>query len=152
MKRLIVGLYLLFGLLLAGTITLAVRSYDGPVEERYSIRGERFLQERERDEEIGLTIRVPDRIETGEHRFAARLSTFAGPLRNASVAVRAMRISGDAEDRTVPLREEGPGLYAGTLPIPSPGTWMLQLSVRAGEIDTVRNWTAAAEARTDAVR
>jgi len=151
-KRLIAGLYLLFGLLLAGTITLAVRSYDGPVEERYSVRGEHYLAERERDEAIGLTVRVPDRIEPGENRFTAGLSTSAGPLRNASVEVRAMRIAGAGEDRTVPLREESPGLYAGTLPIPSPGTWMLQLSVRGEGIDTVRNWTVRTKARPDADR
>ncbi|GAB4362638.1 MAG: hypothetical protein Kow00128_02550 [Deltaproteobacteria bacterium] len=149
MKRLIVGLYLLFGLLLAGTILLAVRSYDGPVEERYSLRGERFLAERERDEAIGLTIRVPDRIARGETRFLALLSTAAGPLRDASVALRAMRISGGKEDRTVPLREEAPGRYAGILSLPSPGTWMLQLTVRGGGIDTVRNWTVRAEEGAD---
>lgn len=147
MKRLIVGLYLLFGFLLAGTILLAVRSYDGPVVERYSRRGEEFLADREREEALGLTIRVPDRLATGTHRFAAALSTSAGPLRDASATVRAMRISGPSEDRAVPLREEEPGLYTGNLRIPSPGTWMLQLAVRTETIDTVRNWTVAAEVR-----
>jgi len=145
-KRLIVGLYLLFGLLLVGTITLSVRSYDGPVEEHYSARGERFLQEREREEAIGLTIRVPDRIETGENRFAAALSTANGPLRNASVSIRAMRVRGPGEDREVSLREDGAGIYTGKLPIPTPGIWMLQLSVRGAAIDAVRNWIVSADA------
>lgn len=147
MKRLIVGLYVLFGLLLAGTITLAVRSYDGPVEERYSLRGERFLDDRERGEASGLTIRVPDRIATGSNRFAASLSTSAGPLQNAAVTVRAMRIRGPGEDREVHLREDGGGVYTGELRIPSPGIWMLQLAVRGEAIDTVRNWTVSADAR-----
>lgn len=148
MKRLIVCLYVLFSLLLAGTIILAVRSYDGPVEERYSLRGERFLEDREREEALGLTIRVPDLLATGSNRFAAALSTSAGPLRNASVTIRAMRIFGPSEDRTVPLREEEMGLYTGILPIPSPGTWMLALSVRSVPIDTVRNWTVTVHAGT----
>ncbi len=147
MKRLIVGLYVLFGLLLAGTITLAVRSYDGPVEERYSLRGERFLDDRERGEASGLTIRVPDRIATGSNQFAAALSTSAGPLQNAAVTVRAMRIRGPGEDREVHLREDGGGVYTGELRIPSPGIWMLQLAVRGEAIDTVRNWTVSADAR-----
>jgi len=144
-KQLIVGLYLLFGLLLAGTITLAVRSYDGPVEERYSLRGEEFLANREKEESLGLTIQVPDRIATGANRFAAALSTSAGPLRNASVKIRAMRIQGPGEDREVRLREEGAGVYTGELRIPSPGTWMLQLTVQSEAIDTVRNWTVTAD-------
>lgn len=147
MKQLIVGLYVLFGLLLAGTIALAIRSHDGPVEERYSLRGERFFDDREREEALGLTIRVPDRLATGVGRFAAALSTSAGPLRDASATVRAMRISGPSEDRAAPLREEDPGLYTGDLRIPSPGTWILQLAVRSGSIDTVRNWIVTAEAR-----
>jgi len=146
-KRLIVGLYILFGLLLAGTITLAVRSYDGPVEERYSLRGERFLDDREREDASGLTVRVPDRIATGANRFAAALSTSAGPLRDASVKIRAMRIRGPGEDREARLREDGAGVYTGELRIPSPGTWMLQLTVRSAAIDTVRNWTVFADAR-----
>lgn len=150
MKRLIAGLYVLFGLLLAGTIALAVRSYDGPVEERYSLRGERFLDDRAREEASGLTIRVPDRLFAGVNRFAAVLATSAGPLRNASVSIRAMRIRGPGEDREIPLREDGDGRYAGDLPIPSPGTWMLQLTVRSGSIDAARNWIVSADARPGA--
>lgn len=144
MKRLIAGLYLLFGFLLAGTILLAVRSYDGLVEEGYSRQGERFLADREREEEMGLTVSVPTRLDTGINRISTELSTRFGPLRGADAAMRAMRIRGPDDDREVHLREERPGLYTGDLRIPSPGTWMLQLTVEGGGIRARRNWFVTA--------
>lgn len=58
-----------------------------------------------------------------------------------------MRIHGPGDDREVRLREEEPGVYWGELGIPSPGTWMLQLTVEGGEVRTRRKWFVTAEGR-----
>lgn len=147
MNRLIPGLYLFFAALLGATVYLAATSYDGPVEDRYSERAETYLTDRETEEAMGLTVRVPTRLETGSNRIFAALSTRDGPLRGAAAAIRAMRIHGPGDDREVLLREEKPGVYAGVLGIPSPGTWMLQLTAEAGAVRTRRNWFVTAEAR-----
>lgn len=147
MNRLIPGLYLFFAALLGATVYLAVTSYDGPVEDRYSERAETFLADREREEAMGLTVQVPTRLETGNNRISAALSTRDGPLRGAAAAIRAMRIHGPGDDREVRLREEEPGVYWGELGIPSPGTWMLQLTVEGGEVRTRRKWFVTAEGR-----
>lgn len=147
MKRLIPGLSLFFTALLCATVYLAVRSHDGPVEDRYSERAEGYLADREREEAMGLTVVLPTRLETGSNRVSAGLSTRTGPLRGAAAAIRAMRIHGPGEDRDVRLREEEPGVYAGVLWIPSPGTWMLQFTAETGEVRTRRKWFVTAEAR-----
>lgn len=154
MKRLIPGLSLFFAALLGATVYLAVMSYDGPVEDRYSERAETYLADRETEEGMGLTVRVPTRLETGNNRISAALSTRTGPMRGAAAAIRAMRIHGPGDDREVRLREEEPGLYAGELRIPAPGTWMLQLTVEGGAVRTRRNWfvTAEAQAQSDVAR
>jgi nitrogen fixation protein FixH len=146
LKVLICGLHAFFALLLAATFYLASRAYDGLVEEGYFREAQEYLTAREGEETLGLSIRVPGMLSTGANRFAAVVSTVSGPLRGASADLRAMRISGPGEDRVVALREEEPGVYAGELLLPSPGRWLMRLSVDGDEIRTRRRWFVTAVA------
>lgn len=149
MKGLIVGLYAFFTLLLAASLYLAARSHDGLVEEGYFGEAQDYLASREREERLGLRIRVPGRLATGGNRVAAVLSTASGPLRGASAELRAMRISGPKEDQVVPLREVEPGVYAGEVRIPAAGTWLMRLSVDGEAVRTRRRWFVTADARPE---
>ncbi len=144
MKRLIVGINAAFVLLLGATIYVAAVSDEGLVEEGYYDRARRYLATKEMEEDLGLTIRVPGRLETGRNRLSAVIATSSGPLRGASAVLQAMRLSGPGEDRRTALREEEPGTYAGDLVLPGPGEWLLRLTVESGAVSTERRWLAAA--------
>lgn len=144
MKRLIVGINAAFALLLGATIYLAAVSDEGLVEEGYYDRARRYLAAKETEEDLGLTIRVPGRLEAGRNRLSAVIATSSGPLRGASAVLHAMRLSGPGEDARSPLREEAPGTYAGDLVLPGPGEWLLRLTIESGPVSTERQWLAAA--------
>jgi hypothetical protein len=150
LKGLICGLHAFFALLLAATFYLSSRAYDGLVEEGYFREAQEYLAAREGEETLGLRIRVPGTLSTGGHRMAAVVSLASGPLRGASAELRAMRISGSGEDRVVSLREEEPGVYAGEVLLPSPGKWLMLLSVDGDAIRARRRWFVTAEAGTEA--
>lgn len=146
MKGLVGGLYVLFLGLLALTIGIAATRDDGLVEDDYYRRATRYLPEREREECLGLNIRLPDRLETGRTRVAAVIAASDGPLRGAEASLRAMRLSGPADDRTFRLREESPGTYASDVLIPAAGVWMLDLTVDSPLVSARRRWIAKAAA------
>lgn len=148
MKGLVGGLYALFLGLLALTIGVAATSYDGLVEDDYYLRATGYLSEREREERLGLTVRVPGLLETGRTRIAAVVAASDGPLRGADASLRVMRLSGASDDRTYRLREEAPGTYASDVVIPVPGRWMLSLTVDGPTGSARRRWFATAAART----
>lgn len=133
-----------FLLLLATTLYLGSRHDEGLVDREYYETASRAFAERELEEREGFTVRVPDRYRVGENRFAAEIATKGGPLRDARVAVTAMRPGGTAQDRRVVLRDAAPGRYEGTVLLPSAGQWMLSLAVDAGEFRARRLWTVAA--------
>ena len=144
MKRLVAALFAAFALLIGATIYIAHRSWDGLVDRRYSEAGANEFAEREAEARAGFTAALPDRYRAGENRFRAVLSTSAGPLRGARVTLDAMRIGGPRDDRSVALREETPGAYAGDVFLPLPGRWTFSLSVDAAPLHPRRRWTAVA--------
>lgn len=144
MKRLIMGIHVAFMLLLAATIYVAAVSDEGLVEDGYYDRARRYLATKEMEEDLGLTIRIPGRLEAGRNRLSAVIATAAGPMRGAAAVLHAMRLSGRGGDVTSPLREEEPGTYAGDLVIPEPGKWLLRLTVECGPVSTERRWLATA--------
>jgi hypothetical protein len=147
MKTLLAGLYVLFAALLGLTFYVAVRSNDGLVEEDYYRKANGYLSLKETEENLGLTIRVPGRVETGRSRLSAEIATANGPLEGARATLRAMRLSGPGQDRTFPLREEAAGTYAAEIEIPSGGRWMLLLAVEGGGVRTERRWIATVGVR-----
>jgi len=144
MKKLIVGIYMAFVLLLGITIYVAAVSDEGLVEDGYYERARRYLATKELEEDVGLTIRVPGGLATGRNRLSAVVATSSGPLRGAAAVLHAMRLSGPGGDRTSLLREEEPGTYAGDLDLPESGEWLLRLTVASGPIRAERRWLAAA--------
>jgi nitrogen fixation protein FixH len=134
-----------FALLMGVTIYVANRSYDGLVERHYYRSASMEFTEREAEERAGLSVRLPDRYRAGTSRFAVNVGTGAGPLAGARASLTAMRISGEGEDRTFPLREEVPGTYAAQIVLPFPGRWMFALDVRGGALQVRRRWEAFAE-------
>ena len=152
MTKLIAGIHVAFLLLLGATIYVAAVSDEGLVEDGYYDRARRYLATKEREEDLGLTIRVPGRLEAGRNRLAAVVATSSGPLRGAAAVVHAMRLSGPGGDRRSLLREEEPGTYAGDLVLPEPGAWLLRLTVDSGPIRTERRWLATAVAPAGRVR
>ena len=147
MKTFLAGLYVLFAVLLGLTFYVAVRANDGLVEEDYYRKANDYLSLKETEENLGLTIRVPGRLETGRSRLSAEVATANGPLQGARATLRAMRLSGPGQDRTFPLREEAAGTYAAEIEIPSGGSWMLLLSVEGSGVRTERRWIATVGAR-----
>jgi len=147
MKTLLAGLYVLFAALLGLTFYVAVRANDGLVEEDYYRKANDYLSLKETEENLGLTIRVPGRLETGRSRLSAKVATANGPLQGARATLRAMRLSGPGQDRTFPLREEAAGTYAAEIEIPSGGKWMLLLAVEGSGVRTERRWIATADGR-----
>ncbi len=144
MKRLIGGLFAAFALGTVATIYIAHRSWDGLVDRRYSESGSNEFSEREAEARVGFSATLPDRYRAGENRFHVVLSTSAGPLRGARVALDAMRIGGPRDDRSVTLREEAPGDYTADVHLPLPGSWTFSLSVDAEQLHARRRWTAIA--------
>ena len=144
MRRVVAGIFAGFAVLLTGTVYLAQRSHEGLVERNYFESAVNEFAEREEEARAGFTVKFPDRYRAGESRFAASLSTSAGPLRGARVTLSAMRPSGPGEDREYALREESPGEYAADILLPSPGRWMLSIAVDAGRIHARRRWTVEA--------
>lgn len=144
MKKLIAGIHAGFLLFLGATIYLAVASDEGLVEDGYYDRARRYLAAKEMEQDLGLTIRVPGRLEPGRNRLAAVVATSSGPLRGAAAVVHAMRLSGPGGDRRSLLREEAPGTYAGDLVLPEPGEWLLRLTVDSGPLRAERRWLATA--------
>lgn len=150
MKTLISALCALFAVLFALTFYVAGRSYDGLVEEDYYRKANGYLALKEKEESLGLSIRVPGRLAEGRNRLLAEIGTAAGPLRGARASLRAMRLSGPEHDRTFPLREEAAGTYAGEIDLPAAGRWMLLLAVEGETISTQRRWIVTADGRDTA--
>ena len=150
MKTLISALCALFALLFALTFYVAGRSYDGLVEEDYYRKANSYLALKEKEENLGLTIRVPGRLAEGRNRLLAEIDTAEGPLRSARASLRAMRLSGPEHDVTFPLREEAAGIYAGEIDLPAAGRWMLLLAVESDTISTQRRWIVTASGRDTA--
>ncbi len=144
MKALIAGISAVFLLLLAATVYVAAVSDEGLVEDGYYDRARGYLAEKELEESLGLTIRVPGKLEAGRNRLAAVVATSSGPLRGAAVVLDAMRLAGAGGDRRSLLREEEPGTYAGDLVLPEAGEWLLRLTVDSGPIRAERLWHATA--------
>ncbi len=144
MKKLIVGIHAVFLLLLGATIYVAAVSDEGLVEDGYYDRARRHLATKEMEEDLGLTIRIPGRLEAGRNRLAAVIATSSGPLRGAAAVLHAMRLSGPGGDRKSLLREEEAGTYAGDLVLPEAGEWLLRLTVDSGPIRAERRWLATA--------
>jgi nitrogen fixation protein FixH len=143
-KRLIGGLFAAFALVMGATIYIAHRSWDGLVDRRYSEAGANEFAEREAEARAGFTATLPDRYRAGENRFRAVLSTSAGPLRGARVALDVLRIGGPRDDRSFSLQEEAPGAYVADIRLPLPGQWTFSLSVDAEQLHARRRWTAVA--------
>lgn len=150
MKALIYALCALFAVLFALTFYVAGRSYDGLVEEDYYGKAHGYLARKEKEENLGLTIRVPGRLAEGRNHLLAEIDTAEGPLRGARTSLRAMRLSGPEHDRTFPLREEAAGIYAGEIDLPAAGRWMLHLAVEGDTISTQRRWIVTAGGRDTA--
>ena len=144
MRRLVAAIVAGFAVLMAATLYLAGRRYDGLVEPRYYEAAANEFAEREEEGRAGFAVRVPDRYRAGESRFFAILATSAGPLRGARVTLTAMRPSGTGDDRQYDLREESPGDYAAEILLPAPGQCILSLAVDAGRIRARRRWTVVA--------
>lgn len=142
MKALISALCALFAVLFALTFYMAGKSYDGLVDEEYSRKATGYLSLKEKEESLGLTIRIPGRLAAGRNRLLAEIATAKGPLRGASASLRAMRLSGTEHDMTFPLREEEAGTYAAEIDLPTAGSWMLLLAVEGDTISTQRRWIA----------
>ena len=121
MKTVICALCVLFAVLFALTFYVAGRSYDGLVEEDYYGKAHGYLALKEKEEDLGLAIRIPGRFSEGRNRFLAEIDTAGGPLRGARTSLRAMRLSGPEHDRTFPLREEAAGMYTGEIDLPAAG-------------------------------
>lgn len=145
MKALVIGIGAVFLSLLGATLFLAVRAFDGLVEDRYSAKAAAFVALREREEALGFSVAVSGDLAAGAPRpFRAVLDTAAGPLTGARVSLRAMRLSGPQGDRDFPLPEEAPGRYGGDVSLPAAGRWMLRLDVESPVIATSRTWIADA--------
>lgn len=144
MKRLIAGIFALFGTLIAGTVWIAHRSFDGLVERNYYQAAVAEFPGREEEARLRFRAVLPGDYRAGRSRFAAELSTSAGPLRGARATLAAMRISGTGSDREFTLREESPGVYAAELFLPAAGEWMFSLAVDSGKLHARRRWTATA--------
>ncbi len=144
MKTLVAAIGAAFLLLLGATVYLARVSDEGLVEEGYYDRATGYLAARELEEDLGLVVRLPDRLAAGRNRFAAAVATSSGPLRGANAVVRAMRVSGPGHDRTSVLREEAPGTYAGELDLPAAGEWLMCLTVDRAPLRAERQWLATA--------
>lgn len=147
MKTLIPALCALFAALLALTFHVAWKSNDGLVEEDYYRKATGYLALKEKEENLGLTIRIPGELATGRNRLLAEMATAKGPLQGARASLRAMRLSGPEQDRIFPLREEKAGTYAAEIDLPGAGSWMLLLSVEADAIRTQRRWIVTASGR-----
>lgn len=147
MKTVLVAIHALFALLLGATVYLAAVSDEGLVDDGYFERATRYLADREMEREMGLTVRLPGRLEAGRNNIAAVVATTSGPLRGAAAVLHAMRLSGPREDATARLREEAPGTYAGDLLLPGAGEWLLRLTVDRGALRAERRWFATAAAR-----
>jgi nitrogen fixation protein FixH len=143
-KRLIAGIFAAGGALIAGSLWIANRSYDGLVERNYYHAAATEFAGREEEAREGFRAVLPDAYRAGRSRFAAVLSTSAGPLRGARATLAAMRISGTGSDREYALREESPGVYSADMVLPEAGEWMFSLSVDAGRIHARRRWAATA--------
>ncbi len=144
MRGLIGVLVAVFAALLGSTFYVAGKANDGLVDEEYYRKASSYLAVKEREESIGLTIRVPDRLTGGSGRLRAEIATAEGPLPGARVFLRAMRLSGTENDRTFPLREEETGVYGTEIDLPESGIWMLLLSVESDAIRAERRWIATA--------
>ncbi len=144
MKTLILALCTLFAVLLATTFYVAWKSDDGLVEEDYYGKANDYLSRKEKEEDLGLIIRIPGMPASGRSRLLAEIATASGPLQGARASLRAMRLSGPENDKTFPLREENAGRYAAEIDLPEPGRWMLLLAVEGEGISTERRWIVTA--------
>lgn len=147
MKTLISVMCVLFAVLLGVTFYVAWKSYDGLVEKEYFAKANAYMSLKEKEEDLGLAIRIPRTFSAGRNRFLAEVSTAEGPLRGGRASLTAMRLSGPEHDMTFPLREEEAGSYTGEIDLPSAGSWMLHLDVEGDMVRTERRWIVTATAR-----
>ncbi len=145
MKRLVGGLIAAFALLMGATIHVAHRFHDGLVDRRYYDAASTEFADRETEARAGFTASITDRYTAGNNRFRAVLSTSSGPLRGARVTLDVQRTSGTRDDRSLFLREEAPGAYAGDVFLPFPGQWTFSIVVTADRLRVRRRWTAVAQ-------
>lgn len=144
MRRLTAGIFAGFAVLLAVTVAIARRSYEGLVERNYYESAAGEFASREAEARAGFRVTVPSLLRAGEDRFAVVLGTDNGPLRGARVTLAAMNPAGAEDDRSFDLREESPGIYAADVVLPRPGLWMFSLAADSGAFRVRRRWTAVA--------
>jgi len=115
-------------------IWLALQSFPGMVNGdayREGLEYNRTLEAREAQRALGWQVAVDV---TGDGRARRIEATFAdrsgAPLGGLAVTANLVRPVARGIDRTVALREAGPGVYRAEAEFPVPGHWRLELEAR----------------------
>lgn len=140
MKKLIYGLYVVFAVITATTFYMAHTTFDGLVEPGYYERSKDYFEQKETEEELGLSVSVPDKLVKGRNRFRAEIGTASGPLARAAVELYVGDVKTTRADMRFGFKEASPGVYVSDIAIPYRGMWLLRLEIHHERINTERRW------------
>lgn len=131
MKALIIVIVIVVLGMVAATIIVGTRSFEGIVTERPYEKG--LLWDRNRKEKMSLGWKVAflgRDLHTGKNELVLSVIGRGGtPIQGAEVSVVVSRPSTTAFDRTYPALPSPDGLYRAVVVIPSFGYWDLRTTV-----------------------
>lgn len=140
MKLFIGGLYIVFLIAMITGIVTAFRLSEGLVETNYYEKGNGWFQSRAAELQIGLEVKAPESLSTGENNVSIRLSSHGKPLEGADVKLFVGNVSTSDHDVTSSMHETTPGVYQARALIPSKGKWLVRTDITGNKIKTSRSW------------
>lgn len=141
MKTLIYAIYAFFICLLAVTIVVAVRYYDGLVEEGYYEKSLTYLKDREREEAMGVRVHYPGYLEAGVSQVTVSILENGGPFRGGVVRLHMGRPGGEEHDRIFVLLEGKKGEYTADIGRLEKGEWICTLEIGREDFRASRRWS-----------
>jgi hypothetical protein len=139
-KPFIISIYALFLLAMIIGLTLAFRNAESLVEPDYYRKQNDWFHQKSEEKRLGLDVRPPASLSTGDNEVAFVLTEQGMPLRNARVKLFIGNVSKSDFDLTRPMHETSPGVYAAELSVPSKGKWLVRIELESGQLKTSRSW------------
>lgn len=140
MKKLIYGLFVFFGILIAFTIAKSAHVFDGLVQEHYYESGKGFFRAKEAEQAMGLEFTLPKDASVGANDIRVAVTAKGAPFKGAKAVLYVGSASSPRYDTRYEAVEQQAGIYGARVDIPQKGQWMMRLEFHAEGINTERVW------------
>jgi len=139
-KPFIIAIYALFLFAMISGLVAAFRNADGLVEPDYYLRQSSWFREKTEERRIGLEVRRPASIRTGENELTFVLTEHGNPLTKAAVKLFIGKVQSSGQDVTHAMRETAPGIYKATVDVPARGKWLVRIDLSSNNLTTSKSW------------